>query len=277
VDIREATSPAALAGASTEELRRRYLVQSLFEPGGLRLVYSQHDRLILGGAVPAGRPIRLEPGGPVRGAQFLEHREAGILHVGGGPGLVRVDAEEHELGPRDMLYVGRGSRTVELASASESDPARLYLVSAVAHAAFPDAQIREDDVTPVQLGSPDAASGRALRQYIFPDRCRSAALVMGVTTLDPGAVWNTMPAHVHDRRTEVYLYFDLPEDARVVHLMGPPDQTRSLIVADGEAVISPPWSIHSGAGTAAYRFCWAMAGENVDYTDMDPVPMSGLV
>jgi 4-deoxy-L-threo-5-hexosulose-uronate ketol-isomerase len=276
VDVREVTSPEELAGAPTDELRRRYLVRSLFEPGRVRLVYSQHDRLVVGGAVPAGQPLRLEAEGPVRGSHFLSNREAGVLHAGGGSGLVRVGAEEHELGLRDMLYLGRGARTVEFESVSEADPARLYLVSAVAHVAFPDARIREDDVAPVELGSPADASERSIRQYVFPDRCRSAALVMGVTTLHPGSVWNTMPTHVHDRRTEVYLYFDLPGDARVVHLMGPPDETRNLIVANEEAVISPPWSIHSGAGTTSYRFCWAMAGENTDYADMDPVPMSGL-
>jgi 4-deoxy-L-threo-5-hexosulose-uronate ketol-isomerase len=276
VEVREATSPETLAGASTEELRRRYLLRSLFEPGRLRLVYSHEDRLIVGGAVPTGQRLRLEPEDPLRARHFLENREAGILHVGGGPGVVTVDGQRYELAPRDILFVGRGAEEVELESASGTDPSRLYVVSAVAHRAFPTVQIREDDVSPVELGSPDRASLRDLRRYVPPDVGQSAALMMGVTTLHPGSVWNTMPAHTHDRRTEVYLYFDLPEDDRVVHLMGAPEETRTLVVANEEAVISPPWSIHSGVGTASYRFCWAMAGENTDYDDMDPVPPSGL-
>lgn len=276
MEVRGATSPESLAGASTEEVRRRYLVRSLFKPGELRLVYSHEDRLIVGGAVPAGQALRLEPESPVKAQRFLENREAGILHVGGGPGLVFVDGQRHELNPRDILYLGRGAEDVRLESESESDPARLYVVSAVAHRAFPCLLIREDDVAPVQLGSADNASRRAVRTYVPPEGAQTAALMMGVTTLPPGSVWNTMPAHTHIRRTEVYLYFDLAKDDRVVHLMGPPLETRSLIVADEEAVISPPWSIHSGAGTAPYRFCWAMAGENSEYADMYPAPPGAL-
>lgn len=276
MEVRQATSAESLVGASTDELRRRYLVASLFQRDRVRLVYSHEDRLIVGGAVPATQPLRLEPGGPVRALHFLENREAGILHVGGGPGLVTVAGDRHELAPRDILYVGRGARTLEFESGSEAEPARFYIVSAVAHRAFPDARIREVDVAPAELGSADNASRRDLRKYVHPDHCESAALVMGVTTLQPGSVWNTMPAHVHDRRTEIYLYFGLPEGDRVVHLMGTPEETRSLVVASEEAVISPAWSIHAGVGTAPYRFCWAMAGENTDYTDIDPVPPSRL-
>lgn len=275
MDTLAATSADTVAGASTEELRRRYLIRSLFERGRLRSVYCHEDRLVVAGIVPAGGALELEPDGPVRAARFLENREAGILHVGGGPGVVRVDGDGYELEPRDMLYLGRGARTPRFESASDADPARFYVVSAVAHRTCPDALLREDSVAATELGSPDAASHRELRKYVGSE-CETAALMMGVTTLRPGSVWNTMPAHVHDRRTEIYLYFDLAGDDRVVHLMGAPLETRCLVVANEEAVVSPPWSIHSGVGTAPYRFCWAMAGENTDYTDMDPVPASAL-
>lgn len=276
MEVREATSRSLLSGASTQELRSHYLVRSLFQPGQLRLVYCHEDRLVLGGAVPAGRKLTLEPEGPVNGPHFLSNREAGILHLGGGGGLVTVDGKEYQLAPRDILYVGRGAEQVAFEGVAADNPPRLYIVSAVAHAAFLTVLVREEDVAPIALGTAANASRRDLRVYIPPDRHGTAALMMGITTVHPGSVWNTVPAHTHDRRSEVYLYFDLASAERVIHLMGPPAETRSLVVSNEEAVISPPWSIHMGAGTAPYRFCWVMAGENAEYADMDPAPPSVL-
>lgn len=273
---RHATSPASLGGISTDELRGRYLVESLFAAGELRTAYTFEDRLVIGGVVPLADALELLPDGPVHAATFLSGRELGVLHVGGAPGIVSVDGTRHELGRLDSLYVGRGERAVAFASVDPAEPARFYLASAVAHRTCPDVLVPRSQIVPVEIGTGAGSSLRRLNKAIHPDHVETANLLMGFTELLEGSVWNTMPPHLHDRRTEIYFYFDLPETERVFHLMGEPTETRHLVVANEQAVISPPWSIHAAAGTCAYTFCWAMAGENNTYTDLDQVPLGGV-
>jgi 4-deoxy-L-threo-5-hexosulose-uronate ketol-isomerase len=224
----------------------------------------------LGGVVPTSAPIAL-PNPPELDAEFfLERRELGVVNIGGA-GAVRVDGVTHKLGNREGLYVGRGSRDIVFASDAPARPARYYLVSYPAHAAYPTARVAPADAQTVELGAQDGANRRVLRRYFHPEGVRTAQLVMGVTDVETGSVWNTMPAHTHARRTEVYLYFDLPADGFVLHLMGEPAETRHLVVREGEAVLSPGWSIHAGVGTARYGFCWAMGGENQAFGDMQAV------
>lgn len=275
MENRYATGPDQIAGLDTAGLRARYLVPDLFAPGEVRLVHTHHDRVVLGGAVPAGRRLPLEAPDGLRATHFLERREVGIVNVG-GPAVVEADGTSYELPPRACLYLGRGVRDVTFADAAEGSGARLYLVSAPAHTAYPSARVLPEEGTVRELGDQETSNRRTLRQYLHPDGVRTCQVMMGVTTLHPGSMWNTMPAHTHDRRTECYLYVDLPEVARVIHLLGRPEETRHLVVADGQAVISPSWSIHAGVGTAAYSFVWAMAGENQAFDDMDAVPPAAL-
>jgi 4-deoxy-L-threo-5-hexosulose-uronate ketol-isomerase len=238
---RYATNPAQIPGMTTRQLRDTYLIPDVFVPGEIRLTYTHHDRVVLGGAVPAGAELRLTGYPEIRSETFLEHRELGVVNVG-GEGVVVADGEEHTLVTGACLYLGRG---VE------------------------EGTVRE-------LGDQLTSNRRTLNQYIHENGIQSCQIVMGVTELHPGSMWNTMPAHTHDRRTECYLYFDVPEDARVVHLMGEREETRHLLVADRQAVISPSWSLHSGVGSAAYSFVWAMAGENQAFDDMDAAPITDL-
>jgi len=278
VQQRYATHPSQVPGMSTAALRAAYLVPDLFAPSEIRTVLTHHDRVVLGGAVPAGTELPL-PGYPeIRSDYFLEHREVGIVNVG-GPGTVTADGERYALVPGACLYLGRGVRDVVFADAPSSGDAvgaRFYLFSAPAHTAHPSALVAPDEGTVRELGDPLTSNRRTLRQYIHSAGVPSCQVVMGVTTLHPGSMWNTMPAHTHDRRTECYLYFDLPAEARVVHLLGERDETRHLIVGDRQAVISPSWSLHSGVGTSSYSFDWAMAGENQAFDDMDPAPITEL-
>ena len=273
---RYATSPAQVPGMSTGELRAAYLVDEVFVPGQIRLTYTHHDRIVLGGAVPAGTPLPL-PGYPeIRSDYFLEHREAGIVNVGGA-GTVTADGEEYKLATGACLYLGRGVREVVFADADAAGPgAQFYLFSAPAHTSYSSVLAAPGEGTVRELGDQLTSNRRTLTQYIHEGGIRSCQVVMGVTRLHPGSMWNTMPAHTHDRRTECYLYFDLPADARVVHLLGEREETRHLIVADRQAVISPSWSLHAGVGTASYSFVWAMAGENQAFDDMDPAPVTDL-
>ena len=268
------SAPAA-ARMGTEELRAHFLVSGLFVPGVVTLRLVDLDRVILGGAVPTDAPLRLDAPEAIRSEYFCERRELGVLNVG-GPGTVTVDGVAHALAAHEVLYVGRGSRDVTFASADAARPARFYLVSYPAHAAHPTTRVTPADADVLELGSAEAANKRRVRRYIHAGGARSAQLVMGVTTLEPGSVWNTMPAHTHHRRSEVYLYFELPPDAVVLHLLGEPTETRALVVRDGDVALSPGWSVHAGCGTRAYAFCWAMGGENQDYADMDPVAMETL-
>ncbi len=276
IAIKYGSDPGSVRGATTEQLRERYLVDSLFQSGHLNLAYVSEDRTVLGGAIPASEPLALVPAGPVKTDYFLFNRELAILHVGGGAGEVSVDGESYDMAAKDCLYVGRGHPAVQMTSRDATNPARLYLVSTIAHRACPTKKIAMGQVEPTVLGSVETASRRTLRRYVNPDQVESCSLLLGVTTLESGATWNTMPPHRHDRRSEIYFYFDLAADARVFHFMGEPSQTRHLIVANEQAVLSPSWSIHSGSGTSAYSFCWAMSGENLVYNDMVPVAIAEL-
>jgi 4-deoxy-L-threo-5-hexosulose-uronate ketol-isomerase len=259
----------------TAELRESFLIQGLFQPGTVVLRHVDLDRVVLGGVVPLDTPLRLEAPDSLAASYFAERREVGILNIG-APGWIKVDGQPYEMDQRDVLYVGRGARDVSLASADASHPARFYLVSYPAHDARPAVHVARAAADASDLGTADRANRRRLAKYIRLGAVDSAQLVMGVTELASGSVWNTMPAHTHARRTEVYLYFDLPPDAVVVHLMGEPGETRHLVVRNEEVVLSPAWSIHSGCGTASYAFCWAMGGENQDFSDMQGVDMRDL-
>jgi 4-deoxy-L-threo-5-hexosulose-uronate ketol-isomerase len=275
MDQRYATHPAQIPGMDTSELRAQYLVPRVFVPGEISVTYTHHDRIVLGGAVPAGALLAL-PGYPeIRSDYFLEHRELGIVNVGGA-GTVTADGEVYTLEKGACLYLGRGIREVVFADADDAAGAQFFLFSAPAHTSYPSVLVHPGEGTVRELGDQLTSNRRTLNQYIHENGVRSCQIVMGVTQLHPGSMWNTMPAHTHDRRTECYLYVDVPEDARVIHLLGERDETRHLVVADRQAVISPSWSLHSGVGTAAYSFVWAMAGENQAFDDMDPAPVTDL-
>jgi 4-deoxy-L-threo-5-hexosulose-uronate ketol-isomerase len=275
MNVRQMPDPVRFEGMSTVELRKSFLVDTLFADDRVSLVYTDADRAIVGSAVPATKTLSLESHPELRAETFCERREVGVLNVG-GPGTVTVDGAGHELGSRDGLYVGRGSKSVTFASAAPQEPARFYLLSFPAHTAHPTRRVRRAEADAVRMGSSEASNQRTIYKLIHPDGVASCQLVMGYTVLEPGSVWNTMPPHTHTRRMEVYLYFDLPANGRVFHFMGRPEATRHLVVADGQAVISPAWSIHSGAGTGAYGFCWGMGGENQAFDDMDPVTLDQL-
>ncbi|HVF40938.1 MAG TPA: 5-dehydro-4-deoxy-D-glucuronate isomerase [Gemmatimonadaceae bacterium] len=260
---------------STDELRDTFVLSDLFIDGKLSLRVTDLDRAVVGGAIPTSSPLELENPAALRAEYFMERRELGVLNIG-GDGTVTVDDVGYDLAFTDALYIGRGSRSVRFMSHDAATPARFYLVSYPAHTVHPTSMIRARDAQGNELGTPDRANKRRIARYIHAEGVRSAQLVMGVTVLETGSVWNTMPPHTHSRRSEIYMYFTLPDDAMVVHLMGEPQQVRSLIVRDGEAVLSPGWSIHSGCGTSSYAFCWAMGGENQDYGDMDPVKVEEL-
>ncbi|BFM25516.1 4-deoxy-L-threo-5-hexosulose-uronate ketol-isomerase [Microbacterium testaceum] len=272
---RYATHPEQIPGMDTAQLRERFLIDDVFVAGEVRLTYTHHDRIVLGGAVPAGSPLPLTGYPEIRSEYFLEHRELGIVNVGGA-GTVTADGEVYELVTGACLYLGRGIRDVVFADGADAAGAQFYLFSAPAHTAYPAALVSPGEGTVRELGDQLTSNRRTLNQYIHENGVKSCQIVMGVTQLHPGSMWNTMPAHTHDRRTECYLYFDLPDEARVVHLMGEREETRHLIVGDRQAIISPSWSLHSGVGTAAYSFVWAMAGENQSFDDMDAAPITDL-
>ncbi|MDY7541131.1 5-dehydro-4-deoxy-D-glucuronate isomerase [Cryobacterium breve] len=281
MQIRNATSPTEVQGMTTAELRERFLVTDLFVDDELRAVYSHEDRVILVGVSPVTSPLTLESFPELRTDHFFERREAGVVNVGGS-GTVVVDGVPFDLGHGSCLYIGRGASVVEFISDSASaapeteDAARFYVFSAPAHTAYPTTLVPAGTGIVRELGDQSTSNRRTLNQYIHENGVRSCQVVMGVTSLHEGSMWNTMPAHTHDRRMEAYLYFDLPEAARVVHLMGEPTETRHLIVANRQATIAPSWSIHSGVGTSNYSFIWAMAGENQSFDDMDAVDITAV-
>lgn len=269
-DVRLATHPSEFDALPSSALRERFLVDGLFAPGEVRFCLSQGDRVLIGGAMPSGQTLEILAPDEVRAEALCDRRELGVVCLA-GPGVVTTDGEAHAMEAEDILYVGAGTQSITV-----SGDATYYLVSVPAHRRLPTTLIPRADAEVVEVGEDNAASRRTLRKYVHGDRVASCELAIGITTLAPGSVWNTMPCHTHDRRTETYLYFDLPEDQRVIHLCGQPSATRSIVVADRQAVISPPWSVHFGAGTAPYKFVWATGGENLAYDDMDPVATASL-
>ncbi len=269
VETRHAIDPATAKGMDTEALRKHFHVGGLFQDGEIRLIYTHYDRMIVGGAVPGAGSLTLDKVAEAGTPTILDRREMVIVNIGDA-GTVTADAE-YEMGRGDMLYLGMGVGPVTF-----SGEGRFYILSAPAHQTYPSRLVKIDEAATVELGSIETSNERVIYQFIHPDVMKSCQLVVGMTKLAPGSVWNTMPAHLHDRRMEAYLYVDLPEDARVMHFMGRPDETRHLVVKNEEGAISPPWSIHSGAGTSNYTFIWAMAGDNVDYRDVEMVAMGDL-
>jgi 4-deoxy-L-threo-5-hexosulose-uronate ketol-isomerase len=273
MELRTAPDDISYARMATEELRRAFLFENLFVPGRLSMVYCSADRAIVGGVMPLGEALPLEAAKKEMAAGFFtERRELGVVNVGGNGEVATADGR-FALPEGDVLYIGRGVNGIRFSSADPLHPAQFYFVSFPAHAAYPTALARRADAESAVLGSASGANSRTIRRYIHAGGIRSCQLVMGITELDEASVWNTMPPHTHMRRTEVYLYYGLPGDAVALHLMGKPEETRSLVVRDREAVISPAWSIHAAAGTHSYSFVWAMGGENQEFSDMDPVDM----
>ncbi|MCL4124195.1 UNVERIFIED_CONTAM: hypothetical protein GTU68_008766 [Idotea baltica] len=272
---RYASAPQDVKSYDTTRLREEFLIDNLMEPNKINLVYSHYDRFISGSAVPTTSPLKLETIDALKAEFFLQRRELGIINVG-ATGTVVVDGTTYELEHKEALYVGQGNKDVEFSSNSAENPALFYLNSTPAHKAFPNKKIGKNDVEVIQLGAPETANARTLRKYIVNSVVDVCQLQMGMTTLKSGSSWNTMPAHVHDRRMEVYFYFEVAEDQAVCHFMGQPQETRHIWMGNNQAVISPPWSIHSGSGTSSYSFIWGMAGENLDYGDMDHCKINEL-
>ena len=268
-------SPADIDAMGTARLRSEFLIEKLFVPGSIEFAYTHVDRMIVGGAVPTTGALSVGDGADVGTPGFFDAREMGIANLGGG-GAVTVDGQRFALANRDVIYVGRGAGTVTFESDEASRPARFYMNSVPAGADIPHRLITKAESKPLVLGDEAKANKRTLRMYIHPEVSPSCLLLMGITDLAPGSVWNTMPPHLHERRMEAYCYFDLGAEDRVIHLMGRPDNTRHLIVADGDCVISPAWSIHMGSGTGPYAFVWGMTGENQAYNDVSPVPVRDL-
>ena len=275
MEIRLAPDLTRYPRLTTDELRAGYLIENLFLTGTVQLVYTDVDRAIVGGVVPTTQRLTLEASKELAASYFAERREIGVINLAGS-GSITVDGQSFTLAKRDCLYIGRGSKQIEFSSANPKEPAWFCLVSYPAHAAHPTRLATPKDAELVHLGSPKDANERTIRKYIHTGGIKSCQLVMGFTELKEGSVWNTMPPHTHTRRTEVYLYFDVAPDAAVFHIMGSAQETRHLVVRNGEAVLSPPWSMHCGAGTRHYSFVWAMGGENQEFTDMDQIAVKEL-
>ena len=275
MEVRAASNPKDVKQYDTTRLREEFLIDDLFQPDEVKLVYSHIDRIITGSAVPVGKSLSLSSGEALHAGSFLERRELGVINIGGA-GVITVDGTAYALRNRDGLYVGMSAKEVCFASADAATPAKFYLNSAPAHRVYPTVLIKPENCVRVELGSLEESNHRTICNYILPGQVESCQLVMGMTGLKPGSVWNTMPCHTHDRRMEVYLYFDMPEDAFVMHYMGEPTETRHVVMRNEEAIISPSWSIHAGCGSRAYTFIWGMVGENQAFGDMDNVAMCDL-
>ena len=272
---RYANNPRDSKRYDTEELRENYLVEDIFKDDQIELVYSHVDRIIFGGIKPVYKELKLEAGKEMGVDYFLERRELGIINIG-GKAIVTIDGTEYELKEKDGLYVGKGNKEVSFKSVNPEEPAKLYVNSVPAHKNYETVKIDIEKANPVRLGDNKTLNKRTIYQYVHPNVCESCQLLMGLTMLEPGNAWNTMPCHTHERRMEVYFYFDMDEDTRVFHLMGEPTETRHLVVKNEECVISPSWSIHSGVGTSNYTFIWGMCGENKTFDDMDHISMDIL-
>lgn len=275
MEIRYSRDPQSFIRMNTTEIRDEFLVADLFVPGEVKLVYLNVDRMIIGSAVPTSQALNLDAGEELRAEYFAERREIGVFNSG-EQGSITVDDHLYEMACQDVLYIGRGSKKISFSSADANHPARFYIISLPAHKEYPTAHVSKAQANRVELGSKDAANVRTIYQYIHEGGVSSCQLVMGFTELPSGSVWNTMSAHTHERRSEVYMYFDLADDNVVFHFMGDPQETRHIVVRDGQAVISPSWSIHAGAGTSNYCFVWAMGGENQAFGDQDPAPMAQI-
>jgi 4-deoxy-L-threo-5-hexosulose-uronate ketol-isomerase len=260
---------------ATAEIRRSFLIEDLFAPERIMIYHSEVDRAAVGGAVPGSAPLDLLAPPEFRSDAFAQRRELGVFNIG-DPGAVQVDGRSFRLAPRDALYIGCGSRDIRFVSADRGRPALFYFVSYPAHARCETTLVRADEAELSALGTTAGANRRTIRKYIRPPQVKTSQLTMGLTALEEGSIWNTMPVHRHERRSEIYFYFDLPEDAIVFHCLGEPRETRHVVVRNRQAVISPSWSIHAGAGTASYSFIWAMGGENREFSDMEAVPMGLL-
>ncbi len=263
------------AAMQTEELRDNFLVKKLMVNDSVQLTYTHYDRLIIGGVKPIGKTITLPNDDELKANYFLERREIGIINIGGS-GVVIADKKEFIINKMDCVYLGKGTKEVKFKSANKKEPAMFYLLSAPAHHTFPNKLMKKENATPVNLGTEETANKRTVYKYIHLDGIKSCQLVMGLTVLENGSVWNSVPPHTHTRRSEVYFYFDVPTEQRIFHFMGEPQQTKHIVVANNEAVISPPWSTHFGCGTSNYGFIWGMAGENLVYTDMDVAPIKDI-
>jgi len=276
MEVRYSPDQQSYQTMDTAQLRKAFLVEDLFQPDTVAMLYSDADRAIIGSAVPAQKSLKLESSKKEMAAEyFAERREIGVFNIGSA-GSIRVDGKEYPMQYKDALYIGRGSKEILFTSADAKAPAAFYFVSYPAHREYPATHMTIAQATAVQLGSDKDANKRSLHKYVFTEGIKSCQLVMGLTELAEGSVWNTMPSHTHIRRSEVYMYFNLDPDSFVVHLMGKPAETRNLIIRNRQATISPSWSIHAGAGTKSYSFVWAMGGENQDFDDMDKVPMRDL-
>jgi 4-deoxy-L-threo-5-hexosulose-uronate ketol-isomerase len=267
---RYAVHPADGERYNTAQLRENFHVGGLFKPGEINLVYSQIDRFIVGGACPADQPLALETIDALKAKHFLDRRELGAVNVGGA-GHISVDGEVLDIAYKEALYIGAGVRKVVFTSVDAAHPAKFYLNSATAHQSYPVKKVGLDDAIKVELGSLETSNHRVINKLLVNGVVETCQLQMGMTELKPGSVWNTMPAHTHSRRMEAYFYFEVPEGQAVVHFMGTREESRHIWMANEQAVISPTWSIHSGAGTSNYTFIWGMAGENLDYDDMDKI------
>ncbi|MGY3053743.1 4-deoxy-L-threo-5-hexosulose-uronate ketol-isomerase [Pedobacter sp. UYEF25] len=268
-------SQKEVKGMNTQELRSQFLIEDLMNAGAINFTYSHYDRIVIGGAVPMTDDLKLENFSMLKAEYFLERRELGAINIGGA-GSIRVDGKTYNLNKKDCLYVGRGNKELIFSSKDVENPAQFYIISAPAHKEYPTTLMKGEEASPVVMGSAETSNLRTINKYIYGHGIQSCQLVMGLTVLETGSVWNTMPAHVHDRRMEAYFYFDLATEQTVFHFMGEPEETRHITIHNHQAVISPPWSIHAGCGTSNYSFIWGMGGENQDYGDMDPVKIAEL-
>jgi 4-deoxy-L-threo-5-hexosulose-uronate ketol-isomerase len=287
MELRTACSPKDSKYYDTKRNREEFLIDDLFKKDEIKLVYSHIDRIITGSAVPVDKELKLTAGDELRAEYFLQRREMGVINIGGA-GVITIDGRKYDVDYKQGMYIGMGAKDISFACTDKSNPPKFYINSAPAHKTYPTVLIKREgtpsedvviikDENKKELGSLEQANHRVINKYILPGQVETCQLEMGMTELKPGSVWNTMPCHTHDRRMEVYLYFDMPEDALVMHFMGEPTETRHLVMRNEQAVISPSWSIHSGCGTQAYTFIWGMVGENQDFDDMDDCAMTDLM